>query len=94
MLRKSDNNNDAKVEVIKTIAMSDSFIVITKDEVVISLTQKEMKAIFDNALITFEELFERAIEENEKSNKKTKKSEKEPADMFDDFMEYIRGHKK
>ncbi len=93
MLRKSNTNDDAKVEAIKTIVDNDSFVVITKDESVISLTQKELKSILENSMKTFEGLLEQIVEEPEEP-KKSKKSEKEPADIFDDFIKYLRENKR
>lgn len=93
MLRKSNTNDDAKVEAIKAIVDSDSFVLITKNEAVISLTQKELKSILENSMKTFEDLLEQVVEKP-KESKESKKSEKEPADMFDDFIKYLRENKK
>lgn len=93
MLRKSNTNDDAKVEAIKAIVDNDSFVLITKNEAVISLTERELKSILENSMKTFEDLLEQVVEKP-KESKESEKSKKEPADMFDDFIKYLRENKK
>ena len=95
MFRKYNTNDDAKLEAIKTIIDHDSFIVITKNEAVISLTQKDVETIIKNSLKTFEGLMEDVqVSELANEEKEEKKQDKEPSDIFDDFIKYLREHKK
>lgn len=94
MFRKSNINDDAKLEAIKSIIENDSFIVITKNEAVISLTQKDVETIIKNSLKTFEGLMEDVQVSELANEEKEEKKDKELSDMFDDFIKYLRENKK